>query len=242
MDVKVLASGSSGNCYRVSDGTTAVLLDAGISIKRIREGCGFNLGGISGCMVTHMHGDHSKAVRDLLKAGVEVYMPKKEIAAMGLEHHHRLHYLADSTPGTKSPYLSFRVGTFYVTPFPIEHDTPEPVGYVLLSILTKEKLLYFTDTYYIKWRFRGLNYIIGEANYTEEELWEHIEEGSTGAARAKRLFTSHMSLDTFIGFLKANDMSGIKQIYICHMSDDHGDERKIKDAVQRETGAEVYIC
>lgn len=43
MDIKVLGSGSKGNCYLIDDGSTSLLLECGIPIKRIREGLGFRL-------------------------------------------------------------------------------------------------------------------------------------------------------------------------------------------------------
>ena len=69
MEVKVLASGSSGNAYRISDGETALLLDAGIPLKAIQAGLGFRVRDIMGCFVTHAHKDHSKAAKDLARLG-----------------------------------------------------------------------------------------------------------------------------------------------------------------------------
>lgn len=239
MDIRVLASGSTGNCYRISDGKTTLLLDAGIPIKRIRMGCDFRLGDVSGCLITHYHGDHSRSVKDLLAASVPVWMPQGEIDALKLQKHHRLHALAKGQDGG---YSAYGVGSLNILPFRVEHDTPEPVGYLIASTVTGEKLAYFTDTFYLRYRFVGLTHIIGECNYDRDTMWEKVNEGDTPAIRAKRLFSSHMSLDNFLGFLRANDRTRLQQIYICHMSDDHGNEAKIKEAVQRLTGAEVYVC
>lgn len=249
MEIKILASGSDGNCYRVSDGKTTVLLDAGISVKRIRTGCDFNLSGISGCLITHLHGDHTKGVKGLLDTAVPVYMPEREIEAMKLPKHHRLHPLEkdlrtinlEDDSGTH--YKVLDLGTLQILPFPTEHDTPEPVGYLIFSTVTRERLLYFTDTFYINVRFANLNYIIGECNYDSETMWEKVNSKQTPAIRAKRLFSTHMSLETFLNFLRSlTHPEAIRQIYICHMSDDHGNEAKIREAVQRQTGAEVYVC
>ena len=49
------ASGSSGNCYRITDGRTPLLLECGISIDRIRKGCGFRLSEIKACLISHEH-------------------------------------------------------------------------------------------------------------------------------------------------------------------------------------------
>lgn len=239
MDIKVLASGSRGNCYHISDGKTRLLLDAGIPFRKIRIGCNFQLHQVSGCLVTHCHGDHSKAVKDLLAAYVPVCLPEKEAQALHLTAVGKpLHCLNRKMEG----YEAFQIGTFRVLPFSVEHDTPEPVGYLIGSTATGEKLLYFTDTYYLRYRFTGVTHIIGECNYDDRTLWERYSDGATTAIRAKRLFSSHMSLRNFLSFLDSTDTSQLRQIYICHMSDSHGNEKRIREQIQRKTGVEVYLC
>jgi len=234
MDIKVIASGSDGNCYRVSDGSSTVLLDAGVPIKAIRAGCDFHLAEVAGCLVTHSHSDHSKAVKDIIRAGVPAYMTAGE---------------AELVPGAVriieragEAYIPFRVGTFTVVPFHVEHDTPEPVGFFLGSTTTNEKLLYFTDTYYIRQRFAPFEYLIGEVNYDEETVKKNVEEQRLDTSRMKRLFTTHMGLNTFLEFLRANDISRLRKIWVCHMSNDNGNAERIEKAIERETGIEVYVC
>lgn len=242
MEIKVLGTGSSGNCYRVSDGATTILLDAGLPLEKIRKGCGFALSQIAGCLVTHSHKDHCKAVPGLLKSGVPVWMPGEEIEAAKFPAdmpQHRLH-----TPYASGfqKYEAFQIDTLTVVPFRVQHDTPEPVGYLIGSSWTDEKLLYITDSFYVGYQFRGVTHLICEVNYDADTLWERVERGETDAVRAKRLFISHMSLSTFLGFLRALDQSRLKSVLICHMSNDHGDERRILEAVQAATTATVMAC
>lgn len=239
MRIQVLASGSSGNCYAVTGGETTILLDGGIPIGKIREGLGFRLSAVQGVFITHSHGDHSKAVPGLLRAGIPVYLPGGEMEAMKLEKSHRLHVL-EKANGLS--YRSVHIGGFIVVPFSVEHDTPEPVGYLVQEKASGETLLYFTDTYYLRWRFHGVTHIIGEVNYTRDMLHRKLDSGETDTARARRLFTSHMSLETFLGVLEALVEPRLQQVYICHMSEDNGDAEAVKEAVQRATGAEVIIC
>lgn len=240
MDIKVLASGSSGNCYHISDGTTELLLDAGISIKQIRIGCDFRLHRVKAALITHYHGDHSKAVKDLLYLGMRVCIPRLEAERIPMVFAgKRIHFLERIS---EDAYKPFTVGSFTILPFRVQHDTPEPVGYLIGSGATGEKLLYFTDSYYVRYKFSGITHIIGECNYDDETLYEHLKSGETPSARAKRLFESHMSLSNFLELLSSSDLSRLEQIYICHMSDDHGNEERIRTAVQRLTGAEVYVC
>lgn len=55
MDIKVLASGSSGNCYVVSDSKTKIMLECGIPIVAIKKGCDFKVHEISACLLSHGH-------------------------------------------------------------------------------------------------------------------------------------------------------------------------------------------
>jgi len=233
MEIKVLASGSSGNAYRISDGTTSLLLDAGIPLKAIQVGCGFKVSQIKGCFVTHNHQDHSKAAKGLMKLGVDIYTSKGTIDACGLIGH-RAHPLKELQEIT--------VGTFKVLPFDVQHDAPEPLGFLFTSEETKEKLLYFTDTYYLKYKFNGLTHIMGEANYSKIVLEKNIRNGSLPVELAKRLYKSHMSIESFLEVLKANDLSKVRQIYLMHLSDGNSDAEDFKRQVRELTGAEVYVC
>ena len=73
MLINPIASGSSGNAYYISDGQSSLLLDAGIPLAQIQAGCGYKVSQLSGCLVTHGHGDHVKAAKALARMGVNIY-------------------------------------------------------------------------------------------------------------------------------------------------------------------------
>lgn len=233
MEITVLASGSSGNAYRVSDGATSLLLDAGIPLRAIQAGCGFRVSSLGGVLVTHAHQDHCKAVKDLIRLGVDIYTSAGTAAACGYSGH-RLHVVRSLE--------EVRIGTFQVLPFDVQHDAPEPLGFLLTSVTTGEKLLYFTDTYYVKYRFQGLTHIMGECNYDEETMRQSVEEGRIPIELVPRLVKSHMSLTHFLDVLRANDLRRVQQIYLLHLSGNNSDPERMKTAVQKLTGTEVYIC
>jgi len=85
VEISSLASGSSGNCYRLTDGSTPLLLECGISFKEIKKKLNFRTSEIAACLITHEHGDHAKAVNDLMKAGIDCYMSKGTKEALGIE-------------------------------------------------------------------------------------------------------------------------------------------------------------
>ena len=73
MELKVLATGSKGNCYILtSSKKEKLIIECGIGIKKILEGLEFDLNGVCGCLVTHEHKDHSKSIKDIAKRGIEV--------------------------------------------------------------------------------------------------------------------------------------------------------------------------
>jgi len=232
MDIKIIASGSRGNAYRVSDGKTVLLLDAGIPYKDIQIGCDFRTSEIKGCLITHSHTDHSKGAKELIKRGIDVYTSRGTIEACGLNGH-RVHTVTDRK--------SFKIGTLIVTPFDVQHDAPEPLGFLAASEVTQDKVLYFTDTYYLKYRFSGITHILGECNYDRESLENAVRERRTPPELGARLMKSHMSLEHFLEFLKANDLSRVRQIYLLHLSKNNSNAARMKRAVQALTGTEVYI-
>lgn len=233
MQITVLASGSTGNAYRISDGKTSLLLDAGIPIKAIQVGCQFKVTQIRGCFVSHAHNDHSKAAKELARLGMDIYTSQGTIDACKLAGH-RIHAV--------KALEEITVGTFQVLPFDVEHDAPEPLGFLFTSIETGEKLLYFTDTYYIKYRFQGLTHIMAECNYDKDSLQRSVDAGYIPLELVPRLMKSHMSLEHFLDLLRANDLRKVRQIYLLHLSDNNSDEIRFKEEVQKLTGAEVYVC
>ena len=232
MDIKIIASGSTGNATLISDGDSSLLLDAGIAITKLQEATNFKLSSVSGCFCTHAHGDHSKAIKELAKLGISTYSSKGTFDTLKLSGHR---YKVIQS------HEVVEVGTFRVMAFDVVHDVSEPLGFIVESKVTGEKLLYFSDTAYVKYTFSGLTHIIAECNHGEHELRESVRNEVIDRTLAKRIVRNHMSLERFIEFLKANDLSKVKQVYLVHLSDNNSDEERFKREVQRITGTEIYV-
>ena len=233
----MIASGSSGNCYRVSNGKTDILLDAGISAGKISKGIGFGLSKVDGCLVTHEHGDHCSAANILGdRYGIPVYLSKGTIEGSQDKPWAVTTQMAKVIEALKS----FSVGTFVILPFDIEHDAVEPLGFLIKSTVTGEKLLYFTDTYYVRYAFSGVTHLMAECNYISDILKERIANKTIAKALAQRILTSHMSLEHLLDFLEALDKSRLRQIYLIHISKDNGSIEDMLRAVRAKTGVEVY--
>jgi len=231
MNIDVLASSSAGNAYKVSDGHTDLLLDAGLSYKELQRRLNFQVSGISGVLISHSHKDHCKAVPNLLKTGIDVYM-SQQTAEEGGYSGHRVRMV--------EPLKQFKIGSWTVLPFELEHDVFN-LGY-LLANKAGEKLLYATDTYYCKYKFEGLTRVLIECNHSYDILAANVEAGTLPVEHKNRLIRSHFSLENVKEFLKANNLSMVREIYLIHLSDGNSDAERFKREIQELTGKMVFVA
>lgn len=233
MKIDVMASGSAGNCYKVSNKNTALLIECGIPYKKIQQVLNFKVTDIDGVLVSHEHVDHSKACKDLIKAGVNLYMTKGTKEALKLDSHR--------VKGFKNfgdSYFDVDIGSFKIKPFKTVHDAKEPVGFVIYDSLAIEELVFITDTQYSIYSFSP-DYFMMEVNYVRETINKNDSIHEELRARIKE---NHMSLDTAINLLERSDLSRLKKIYVMHLSDANSDAEVIKYRLQELTGVAVEIC
>ena len=231
MILKVLGSSSKGNCYILKGETSSILIEAGIKINHIKMALDFDLTQINGCIVSHNHKDHSVALNDLLINGIPVFTSRG--TAGDLQHHNLNIIKAKQT---------FKVGEFKILAFDTIHDVDEPLGFMIEQEMTGERLLFATDTYYIKYKFKGLNYLLVEANHSNEILEQNQEFGSLHPGLKKRVQETHMSLETLKDFMLANDISQVKKIVLIHLSDRNSNADQFKKDIEELTGKETLIA
>lgn len=234
MRIEVLASGSSGNCTYISDGATALLLDAGLPYTRIQTelwGLGLKIEDISGVLVTHEHGDHAKAAKDFARRMKKVVMSKGTEEALNLQQ-------VRSVAALK-PMFHKTIGTFIVVGFPVEHDAAEPFGFWIISEKTNETLLFVTDTQFVRYKFYSIDYLLIECNYVHSVLEDNVRSGALPYGR--RVEDSHMSLDTLEELIKSLGPHPIKEIHVLHLSDKNSDEAFIEERIQAVSGSLVFV-
>ncbi len=228
--ITVLASSSAGNAYLIG-GRSPLLLDCGLGIRELKRATGYRLSTLAGCLVSHEHGDHSKAAADLMRAGINCYMSAGTAEALGLNGH-RVRVV--------KALEQFTLGAWTVLPFEAIHDAREPLGFLIAG--EGEKVLYLTDTAYCPYRFTGLTRIMIECNYSREILDRNIEAGKLHPGLRRRLLRSHMGLDRVLDFLAANDLAAVREIILVHLSDGNSDAEEFKRQVQAATGRMVRVA
>ena len=82
LTITAYASGSSGNCYTLTNGEATIMLDCGLPFRDIQHLTNFKLP--DAVLVTHEHQDHSKAIENFMKRGVDVYMTLGTAEALGI--------------------------------------------------------------------------------------------------------------------------------------------------------------
>ena len=231
IDIRVLASGSTGNCYLLDDGESPLLIEAGIPIAKIREGTGFRIGRLAGCITSHLHADHCKAVRNLMALGVDCFMSQPTADALKLSGH-RLHVV-------KHDQL-FNVGPWAVKAFEVEHDCAGALGFLIVR--NGETTLFLTDTAYSKYRFHGVNRLMIECNFDEDIIRENVASGEVDRIVKRRTYASHMSINRVLDFIKANDLSQLREVVLIHLSDSNSDAEEFKHRVAEVVGVPVFVA
>ena len=114
------------------------------------------------------------------------------------------------------------------------------MGFLIAS--SGEKLVFVTDSYYCRYKFRGLTHIMIECNYSEEILERNIAAGLVPEVVGRRLKQSHFSLENVKRFLQANDLNQVREIHLLHLSAINSDTDRFKQEIEALTGRPVYIA
>lgn len=219
MNFTALASSSHGNAYIVSDKDTRILLECGVSHKKLKELSGFSLSQFAACLVSHEHKDHAKAVQELIKDGMTIYMSEGTADA-----------LETDCVSTIAAMEQFNVGSFDIVPFSTFHDAAEPLGFLIKSRADGDVLAFATDTVNLRYRFPGLNILAIEANY-DKAILERCEKMPEKVKH--RITNCHMEIDTLCDYLRTLDLSACREIHLLHLSDATSHEGHFVNKVSR---------
>lgn len=222
-----LASSSHGNAYIVSDSETRILLECGVSHKKLKQLSGFSLSQFAACLVSHEHKDHAKAVHELIKDGMTIYMSEGTADA-----------LETDCVSTIAAMEQFNVGSLDIVPFATFHDAAEPLGFLIKSRVDGDVLAFATDTVNLRYKFPGLNILAIEANYDKailsvcEKMPEKVKH---------RIANCHMEIDTLCDYLRTLDLSACREIHLLHLSDATSHEGHFVNKVSRCVPAGIQV-
>ncbi len=230
LEIKTFGSSSNGNCYLLKDGDSYLLLEAGIQPKRVQ----LDWSKIEGVLISHEHQDHAKYAKEIIKrTGADLYCSEGTSSVLRGVPSHRIH--------VASSKRSFNIGGWKIMPFDVEHDAKDPLGF-LIETPTKRRVLFATDTYYIRYKFTGITHLMIECNYDLDILEDNFLSRKIDKKQRLRIITSHFELSNVKQFLKVNDLSKLQEVHLLHLSDRNSDAEQFKREIQAIVGVPTYIA
>ena len=239
--IAMLASGSSGNCAAVSDGRVHILIDAGISTRRIAQGLkelGIELRHLSGVLITHEHIDHVAALPVLCRqTGAALFTTEGTAYELCKKYQ-----VPEDRFRVFSPGQRFALGEWEIGTFATSHDCACPVGYYVSD--GKRKLALCTDTGVItpeaREGVRGAHTLIGEFNYDPRMLRTgpyplHLQERIRGAR-------GHLSNELGGELAAWAAEHGARRIVLAHLSQENNRPELALEAARLALGALGLRC
>lgn len=167
-----LYSGSTGNSLYVESENTKILVDSGVSMKKLITALTTNdvkLEDIDAIIVTHEHTDHVQSLGMIsAKYNIPVFANKKTWDAMPKQRDK----ISDTNQKFFISYEKFEIGDLIIDPFSIPHDAADPCGFNIIN--NKDKISIATDighmTKEIVEKLDGSSFVLLESNYDPEIL------------------------------------------------------------------------
>lgn len=215
MKIKVLASGSKGNSTYIESENTKILIDVGINyqtIKRKLSEINVDINDIDGIIISHVHSDHIKGLRSIIKNITPPIYIKKELKSevKTIVSDEYINIIDDN----------LKINDLYVKVLSVSHDVPN-YGFVISD--DNESIVYITDTGYINKRNFELTknktlYII-EANHNEKMLME----GKYPYMLKQRVLSDqgHLSNRYTGRYLNSTIGNNTKYIILAHLSENN---------------------
>ena len=236
MTLYTVASGSEGNCLLVHHGETYLLIDAGISARRITAALaqlGLTADDVSAILLTHGHTDHIAGLGTWCKHHATPLYASAGAAAQICEKFGAAQYRMH----TVRPGEAFPVGSLTVTAFPTSHDAWGSLDYRLES--AEGSIGVLTDTGYVTDEafdiLTGVDLLVLESNHDVEWLRSgpypyYLKERILGAY-------GHLSNDDAARFAVEMARRGTKEIVLAHLSRENNTPQRALDTVQRSLSA-----
>ena len=227
------ASGSSGNCYYLGSKYSGILIDAGISARTIQKHLremDLDFRNIMAVLVTHDHADHIRAVGTL---GERVHLPIYSTALIheGIDRNYGVKEKLKTSRRYFEKETEWDLNGIKINTFPIMHDSTECVGYVIDYL--GQRFMIATDcgtpSEQMAEYIRTTNHLVIEANHDEQLLLN----GPYPTYLKERILSprGHQSNAVCAELIEQNWHPGLKNIFLCHLSQENNDPEVAYEAV-----------
>jgi phosphoribosyl 1,2-cyclic phosphodiesterase len=219
VQLTILGSGSSGNCAYLETDEARILVDAGFSLRQIRQRLA-TIGkvpeNLSGILITHEHGDHIQGLAAISqKLRVPIYCNRATHEAIQFQLDLKIDCRVFATGG------SFEIGDVLVETFSVPHDAQDPVGFLLRTHGTN--IGFLTDlghvTKLVIERVRPAHALVLEANHDVRMLQECPHRPWSLKQRILSRH-GHLSNEAAADALEQIVSADLRHLYLGHLSRD----------------------
>lgn len=229
MKVKVIASGSKGNCTIILCDDTNIIIDMGIpylTLKKCLEENSLSFDQFQGVLLTHCHTDHTKGLSSLIKhTNLKVYLPEEMYESVkGLIPLTNCNFIEDT----------FQINDIKIELIHTSHDAPASVGFIITY--QDKSMVYVTDTGYINRKYlekmKEKDLYMIESNHDEQMLMD----GPYPRFLKERVISDrgHLSNRTTAKYLKKLVGKNTKNIILAHLSEKNNTEELALQAIEEE--------
>lgn len=237
-----LGSGSCGNCYYLATESDAIIIDCGVSSRRLKKNFleyGLKISKVRSVFVTHDHADHIKAAGKLsAEFALPVYASQLVHEGMDRNWQNSVKIPVENRRQIESGE-TVTTGPFTVTAFALPHDASENMGYFIE--VGDKRFTIMTDvgdvTDAVKQYIAQSTHLILEANYDEEML----KQGRYPEMLKERIASGHghLSNKQAATALAENFHEHLQCVWLCHLSEENNHPelaRKTAEAILRSYG------
>lgn len=223
-----IGSSSKGNGYALIAEDEILLIEAGCKLVEVKKTIDWQVSKAVGCLVSHCHNDHAGRIKEYMQNGIQVFSSdevRDSIEERGGERINSIRF------GEKT-----RIGNFLIQPFPVVHDVP-CVGY-LITHPEMGKLVFATDTEYVKYRFQNVNHIMIESNYSKQ----YLDESEERIEKRRHVLYGHMSIETATDFVQQNNSYDLRNVVLMHLSERNGAPNEFRQKVDQVVSCNVWVA
>lgn len=236
MRLSSIASGSSGNCIYIGSNNTHILVDCGISGKRIEAGLNeneINAKDLSGILITHEHTDHVCGLGVMARRyGIPIYATRETLSE--IENSSSLGKIPTDIFVPIEADQTFQIDDLTIHPFSISHDAVNPVAYRISHeeqvVAVATDMGVYND--YIIENLTGVNALLLEANHDVNM----VQTGSYPYNLKRRILSDigHLSNENSGKLLSKILHDRLKYIFLGHLSKENNYEELAYETVRLE--------
>lgn len=223
--LQCLSSGSAGNNYILDMNGEKLILELGVPFKETLKNQNFDLSGVVGCLLSHIHGDHSKGIKDALSYGLQVYAPRE--VCDKYPKCHRVNNLK-----------RYQIGGFIVMPLRVPHGACEECFAYHITMPDGQTLLFATDLERFPFSIKGITHLMLECNYSNELILDSLVNGDILRSQSQ----NHMEMEECISTVKRLRHGGLQSVILVHLSNGLSDVNMFKERFKSELGIDVEIA